>query len=379
MILMAVALTLLLCAGSALAAPSMPITVTVEGDDYVMPCTLGDFSDNGWEVKIVGGQSDYADNCPAKETGTAYLTRSEKSLYLEFINDYYTEKPYATCMVTQLGASMPNLTTNPIEVIWEGIEPGIMPAEFEAIVKGCRTWSDEYFTYFEGEDEQTNLKYTIDYMLINDGRIGSFSFTFEHLNPPEEVQAELEDMEEYRPSSFADYAAPEAMGDDIFSGTFRMGNKLYQLPVPMYVFADDGWQIDDSAWLAAGMKDFFYEASGAERVEFYVHNIMMGSERGLDDVPAKLINCESDGIIVYDPNVDFELPRGLRIGMSEKELEAMLPELLFVTRREYSNGAVGYQIDNFIYDDPLHEAITIEVYVENGEIRYLGIHFSDIG
>lgn len=105
MMIALLALMFALGMGCASAKVSVPITVTIEGHNYTLPCTLSEFFDQGWQCWT--NSNNLVD---ALAQGWGYLRLPpadgrELELHVNIKNEHNEARPYGDCLVTYVGIS----------------------------------------------------------------------------------------------------------------------------------------------------------------------------------------------------------------------------------------------------------------------------------
>ena len=150
--------------------------------------------------------------------------------------------------------------------------------------------------YIYGKDTQYNkiqLTYEPEEML---------EFTMTVTDPPEYLSA---------------YKAPSELGDDLLSGRVRIGGDLYQLPAPVSVFLQNGWEVAARpGFVAAHKSDSMQLRRDGLSLEITVTNF--------SEYQTLAENCAVTGIMPRaDNGVAVDLPKGLSLGVQEAVVKAM--------------------------------------------------------
>lgn len=213
------------------------------------------------------------------------------------------------------------------------------------------------------ENKGTTLTYT-----KSDKKYAAFVFDNKTLklksvtyfnNAVPEAYEEAEKQEEEEADKKDEYVKPDALGNDITSGTMQIEGDLYKLPILVSELIDNGWEItfkEDRAILYGNehlfgtLKKGDIEISGVDVYNF-------------DKTDCLIKNCY---VISMEASADTDytvvLPKNIKVGMSEADYLAAINGLEYDFDSTHFNEYV-FKKDKF--------SVTIDVDKDDKTIKYL--------
>lgn len=286
-------------------------TFKLDGVVYQLPFSFSQLTDNGWSLSDNYGEEDPLLGGRAK--GTVYIIKNSYSISIGVFNNSGDRKPISECFVGEIYVEGRQSTA--LE-----ISKGIVPLSSEAdVIEAFGTPNDR-------SDGSSGEYSRLSYQEADTG----FGVNFYCYK--EEPQYNGISIRRYafgentavtnatRPAYLSRYTAPTALGNDLYSGTICVEGDLYRLPAPLDAFLNNGWTISSGMeYVVADGAEYITISRNGKKLELTVGNIA-----AYQTTPA---NCfvfrieeyaSSNGPIV-------ELPGGLKLGMTQADVEANIP------------------------------------------------------
>lgn len=289
--------------------------IQIDGTVYQFPMLYREWQELGWTARD-----------SSEETLEPYqydmfrYEQGEKLCTVFILNLGVNNEPVENCIVA--GMSLDNFDWDMAE--GEVLLPG-------GLVRGQATGEEIEASYgvptdtYEG-DLYTKYTYETDYNSSVELTVGKESGVLEDIEIRNFVEPEGFEAGEAStevPAAVTAYQKPEALSEDLSAYEIEMDGQIYSLPVPVSVLMEDGWEVEPSeteevirannfGWvgLRKGGQSFRAMAANSE------------------DYATSPENCWIESLEVggFDLELEGALPGGVRIGITEEELLAILQE-----------------------------------------------------
>lgn len=284
--------------------------VNLFDNTYTLPANLSEFISNGWTY--ANNDNPESKDVSANGYATCDIIKEGKRITLTVINLGTSIKSFADCKVGSIDCTLSS--ANDMTFSLENKLKATKDTTVEDVIKKF----GEATKTIEG-DSGTTLRYekeTYVYYVFTFNTEGKLTYIDirNWKNVDETVSAEV-DL-----SFLSEYKTPSALTDNYTDYIFRLEGEMYQLPVPVSCFIDNGWILtshpnsipaDDEITSGLTMKKDNYELTCT------IKNYANGAVESKDAmVTGIFMNCELlDG-------VDFELSGGISFGMSELDFKS---------------------------------------------------------
>ncbi len=232
---------------------------------------------------------------------------------------------------------------------------GTPSSQSENIENGYVVYRMETESYFEDASAQIGFDEdgVVSYVVLNNNVI-----------PEDFEQAEVQT---FVPDYLSNYEAPEALGDDPLSGNFQLDGVVYNLPVPIQVFIDNGWDVDDEeSVVGAGQAVNVTMRKGNETVYILTSNQI--------DKAVYLKNTIVVQITVYNSNysgADMLFPGGLTVSDTDEHLKGILSDN-GITNYQYKKDYKNYTVPLDQTKDPEKALNVYNIHIDdNGYVGYI--------
>ena len=324
--------------GEDAATPWFQAPITLCGKEYSLPVPLSDLISDGFVLE----ESDLAE-----ELGPNYYTLLTAKLdgvrvTLDVINLGIDVKTVSDCLVSGVRVSASDMK-NGATLVAGTLELGKTTQDeaLAAVGPAARLYEGTSYTSLDfGDGSLVDMG-----TQFEDGVLTSLEFSYRVT--PEGYNDAAYAAEVSEPADIASYAAPEALGTDLTSGVFRLNGVLYKMPVPYKVFLENGLTVlrqNSAAKIAAGDSDIMGGPTlllGGYPLDVYLKNPQKTA------MPREY--CFVTHLRVDGTTVDFELPGGIKVGMSTADLENAL-------------SGVTFEKSGSSYEISLGERSSIEIY-----------------
>lgn len=157
------------------------------------------------------------------------------------------------------------------------------------------------------------------------------------------------EISEEIPAEVTAYAKPDALGDSLEEFCISLDGAVYEVPVPVSVLIADGWELDTSdsdAEVAAHDIGWVTLRKGGQEIREIAVNYA--------DYATIPENCWFETLSVggYTLEAEGELPCGIKTGMAEAELTAILDQagVAYTTEADEGSDFAYYKINELAYD-----------------------------
>lgn len=324
------------------AAPWFQAPVTLCGKTYALPVPLSQLIADGFAVD----ESDLAQELAPNYYTLVTARQGDAPVTLDVINLGIDVKTVADCLVS--GVSVDAIDKNKGTSLTAGtLELGktTMDEALAAVGPASRIYEgDSYTSLTFGDGNIVDMEAQFEAGVLS-------SLEFSHRVTPEGYNDEAYAAAVTAPADVDAYVAPAELGADPASGVFRLGGVLYQAPVPLKVFLNNGLYMlrhNSTPKIAAGDSDIMGCPTlllGGYPIDMYLKNTQKTA------MPREY--CYVTRLRVDSATVDFEVPGGIKVGMSQAELESALSGIPF------ENSGSSYEIalegksaiEIYIYED----------------------------
>lgn len=334
--------------------------VKIDGELYKFPMSYADFTAKGWSLS--GDETaEIAPNYYTSET----FTKGDVKAYVSLINLGINTVALSESMVGGINLESYYLDDAPDTTIElpGGITYGV--STLDDVTSAYGTPSDTYegdlytkVTYDYASYQDIDLYIDSETGVLNEIDIRNFVYDEESNS-----SAASEVSDEPTPEVLA-YEAPAELGDDLNSFIVEFAGDLYQLPVPVSVFLENGWTLkeDESDSVVAGKgSGWVYMIKDNQKFHTLTKNYNANA--------TTIENCfiTSVEVNVNGTNLPMTVQKGITMGISEEELIADIGD----TRYEKESSS-----DTFTYYNIKSEEYTtdyVQVLVNTEEDQVTGI------
>lgn len=184
------------------------------------------------------------------------------------------------------------------------------------------------YSYIVGEYERVDLR------VSNDDEEVLVGFAVKNFVISDEVAIEGANSE--ATETVLGYEKPASLSGDISDIQVKIDNNVYSLPVPVKVLLDDGWEVDEDNSAKAST------AHGSVWVRLLKDDAEINTVAyNIEDDAEVLSNLWIQSIDMGVGGTEFEVPGGIRVGMTKEDLTSILEES-GIDCKEYSVGDFDY-------------------------------------
>ena len=280
----------------------------LDGTVYQLPVSFSLLKENGWTIATRGISDKTLLDGYSKEL--VNLSRNGSTILVQVLNPGGNLCPIAECVISQITVDMKGLQEPSQFQVAKGITVSSTAKDLtKAFGEGE---SSEYSNYTLVKYGDPYLNGTLFYIYGKDTKYNKIQLTYE----PEEMlefTMTITDPPEY----LSAYKAPSDLGDDLLSGMVRIGGDLYQLPAPVSVFLQNGWEVTARpGFVAAHKSDSMQLRRDGLSLDITVTNF--------SEYQTLAENCAVTGIMPRaDNGVAIDLPKGLSLGVQEAVVKAL--------------------------------------------------------
>ena len=343
-------------------------SVRVGSFEYTFPEKVTTFLNDGWtfdDQKTLDeslGSRDY-EYCtiyyPGSERGNVTVNVTNFDPNAQVIRDcYITKVTFSDYDIDLFGADIS--THNGDIVVGQTTENEIIAAL--GTPDNLYEEDDGNFLTYYGEAEGYNEPSVL-YKMNEEGKLKFVCFEND-TTPTDFVQTEVSSE---APDYLSNYVAPTSLGDDPFSGNFKMDGVVYTLPLPFTELINNGWKYGGDLEYTAG--------AGAQYVVQFEKNdrCLTATAYNPSDMATLLkytviteIHAEDS---TFNPAVEF--PAGLSPSMSETELLAFMTKNN-ITNYDYLKASGCYTIPfDQTGNDRSAANNRYEIFVQDGYISWM--------
>lgn len=328
--------------------------VQIDDEVYQFPMMCKDFMAYGWTCE----EAAETQLAPYEYSGFTFR-RGTTSCYVYLLNYGINTVSAEKCIVGGLSVDKDNWESAGYTITLPGgIVGGV--ADQAAIEAAYGTPNDVY----EG-DLYTELTYSMDSYEDMDLYVYKESGVLEEINIRNFAEPEGFDggeVSEEVPADVAAYVKPDALSEDMSAYEIEIAGSAYSLPVPVSALLADGWELnedDSDSYVAADYYGWVYLRKDNQE--------MMVSAYNYEDYATVPANCWVKELTVggYDLEMDGALPGGVRIGITEDELIAILEANDIAYEVEDSSDTFRYYTYNQVDYDKQCEVMVYKA--DNGQ------------
>lgn len=315
--------------------------IQIDDQVYQFPMTYQDFVSYGWTSE----DSEFPTLEPS-QYDLLYFTKDDVRCMAYVINLAKNNMAADQCLVGGISIDSFDWDVSAGNVVLPG---GIVRGEASAaaIEEAYGTPSDVY----EG-DLYKKLTYETDsYCRLEmsvDNETGVLS-DIEVRNFVEPEGFDAGEISEEIPAEVTAYAKPDALGDSLEEFRISLDGAVYEVPVPVSVLIADGWELDASdsdAEVAAHDIGWVALRKGGQEIREIAVNYA--------DYATIPENCWFETLSVggYTLEAEGELPCGIKTGMAEADLTAILDQagVTYTTEADEGSDFAYYKINELAYD-----------------------------
>ncbi len=238
--------------GTAANDPNSLFAFRIGNEDYHVPCKVSDFLDKGWTFDDDNVANENLGNYEYDFVNLNY-PGTNKNLDVQVMNFDVNSQLLKDCYVSKVSVSLYDIDNFGAEITSHNGDLVLGKSSQEDVIavlgEPTNLWEDTYgnMLNYEGESDSYS-KPSVTYFMNEDNVLKMISF--EDDNAPEDFETTEVDAE--MPDYISKYEAPTELGDDPFSGNFKLEDKLYTLPVPFQEIVDNGWEYGGDPNYVAG-------------------------------------------------------------------------------------------------------------------------------
>lgn len=302
--------------GEGLSEDLFDFQIQIEDAVYQFPMSYEEFLSYGWELDA--NHSDAEMELSPNQYDLVYFKKGGLECMTYVINLGMNSQKVSECLVGGMEISNFDWEVQPGQIyLAAGIERGVSTQEEIEAAYGTPT------SVYNG-DMYTSLTYEKDSYCEVELYVYKESGVLEDIDMRNFVAPEGFDAgsaSEEVPEEIASYEAPAQLGDDLFSYNVEFDGTLYQLPCPVSVLVENGWEIDrnnteesiaakSSGWVA-------FQKGGL------TFDVLARNSADYATIPE---NCwvEELGAGGYGMETSMKIPGGIEIGTTEEDLKAAL-------------------------------------------------------
>lgn len=209
------------------------LSFDLNGITYQLPASVSDFTDNGWTPD---GEDYYDYDLDAGEIDDICMLMGEEEIWLHVknmtgdsvnvldctvfcfsVNEYDISVDFSVCGAIDFNSSYDDIVNALGEPGYKNIDEDCIKCYYFA-GEASHAEKSLCFSFYDGEFEEIEI----------------CNYNAEDFYVPTSIET---------PDYVTDYVAPTAMGDSVASGIVDIDGDLYQFPVPVSEFVNNGWKI----------------------------------------------------------------------------------------------------------------------------------------
>lgn len=296
---------------------------------YQFPMSYEEFLSYGWELD--GDRSDAEMELSPNQYDLVYFKKDGLECMTYVVNLGMNSQKIGECLVGGLEISNFDWEVQPGQIyLAAGIERGVSTQEEIEAAYGTPT------NVYDG-DMYTSLTYEKDSYCEVELYVYKESGVLEDIDMRNFVAPEGFDAgsaSEEVPEEIASYEAPAQLGEDLFSYNVEFDGVLYQLPCPVSVLVENGWEIDRSNTeesIAAKSSGWVAFQKGG-----LTFDVLARNSADYATIPE---NCWVEELSAggYGMETSMKTPGGIEIGTTEDELKAALEAAGFSLESDEGN------------------------------------------
>lgn len=332
--------------------------VSIDGNVYQFPMKYADFTESGWDYT-----GDTEESIQPNAYGISEWFENGDNMTMAYLTNFdINAVSVGDCYLGGLMLESNYMEAEGTEVLMaKGIKLGESTQEDVKAAYGEPTSSyesDSFPTMTYESDIYSTIEFGFD--AENGGVLNDIDI--QNLVAPEDFEAG--EVDDSVPAIVSEYEAPTEVGDDLLDYKISFAGDLYELPAPVSAFIDNGWTVveDETETTIAGrdsgkvtlMKD---NQTFWSYVRNYSENATSYTNCFITTVSANVNDC----------NVDLEAANGIKMGMSQADLEKALEGYT------YEKEETSY----VYYDVSDEESLTYgyEIIVRDGVVTGIDVQF----
>ncbi|WP_026527417.1 hypothetical protein [Butyrivibrio sp. VCD2006] len=345
--------------------PDNMYAFTFDGVTYQLPEKVSDFMEDGWtfnsekeetQLLSAGGTEYFSLFLPGDENIRISVDLTNFSLDAKEAKDcYVTEMTFSEYVVDQSGKQI--TVKDGRATLMESTSAEVL----DAFGEPDRTTPDTYYYYDPSHDEYDTGGGYVACSISEDDIFEMITICND--NAPADV--EQVEVSTDVPAYLNDYVAPKSLGDDPLSGNFELDGVVYNLPVPLQVFQDNGWKcdVDENYTVGAGQGYVINIEKGSLAVCVVTYN-WSDKANIIKNTIVTSVGVDPDGL--YGNGMKF--PAGLSCDMTEAELLDFIKDN-GITNYDYSKDTGFYTIPfDQTGNDRTQSANRYEILTHDGKV-----------
>lgn len=324
---------------------------TLDGVIYQLPFAFSQLEDNGWTITSSG----YSSSTKIAGMGKEYFSMVKDGKKIDVIA-YNDTGNLLSIGSSRVGGIEIHIDSNTDFTIAKNITTTSTKEEIIAAfgTPSKRNTQSDYESLFYGQEQYSSTGVTFHCYTPD-----SDMYEYSSIELNNFIYQAVTETNEAIPAYLAEYIAPTALGDDLFSGIIQIEGELYQIPAPINTFLDNGWEFSSCpAYVVAGGEESITLARDGKTL-----NIEAANFAEYQTIPE---NCIVTHLSIYESDfVSSELPLGITGTMTLNELEDIVPDVMDRTDGLYSTGFYYYEYD------PRDFTLSFSVDIESGIMDYI--------
>ncbi|MCD8397430.1 MAG: hypothetical protein LUD12_09665 [Lachnospiraceae bacterium] len=291
--------------------------ITIDEDVYVLPMMYEDFVSYGWSLK---DEEEAGDTLEPYSYSFYYFVKDDMNVTAYVLNLGINTMPIEECIVAGISID---------DYYWSDLEEtvalpcGIVLGEstLEDIEAAYGTPTDTYegtiytqYTYEEDYNQEIELQVFLESGVLEDIRIENF------IEPEGFDEGE---MSTEVPQSILAYTKPDSLSTDLSAYEIEIDGDCYELPVPVSVLLDDGWELDEDDSDSVVVAKYYGWVTLKKNNQSF--SAIVTNDEDYATTPE---NCWLEELSVggYTLDMDGALAGGVYIGLTEEEFLSILEE-----------------------------------------------------
>lgn len=311
-------------AGTALLGDWTDFQLQIDGTVYQFPMLYGDWQELGWTAK-----DSLEESLEPYQYAMVQYEKDGRVCTVYILNLGINNEMLDHCIVAGMSVD---------DYDWDMAEGEILLPG--GLSRGRSTGEEIQAAYgvptntYEGE-LYTQYTYEIEYNSRVEMTVGKESGVLEDVEVRNFVEPEGFDAGEVNtevPPLVTAYQKPEALSEDMSAYEIEMDGQVYALPVPVSVLIEDGWELEESKTEKFIMAHYFGWVGLSKGGQSF--RVIATNGEDYATLPE---NCWIESLEVggFDLELDGALPGGVRIGITEEELQTLL-----------QNNGVEYELED---------------------------------
>ncbi|MBU3102706.1 hypothetical protein [Clostridium gasigenes] len=292
--------------------------IVLNGVDYNLPIAFSELEKNGWVIK----EADLINLEPSQHTLGTILKNGDKEINSYIFNSSENVQSADKCIVGGIAIDEYYAENGLKLVLPKGITLGSSKEEvLSAYGEPTDSYESELYTKFTYE---VNTYKTIDIMIdIETNKVSQIDLRNFNDSPDKTNSSESANSNESISKS-STYKSPKELTDDLLSFNVKYDGVLYNVPVPFAELEKDGWVIESAPYEKIDAKDTafgFILRKGNISLDTNLYNEL--------DTSTSYKNCLVTSLISNDTDtkLPIELPKGIKVGSTQQDVESAFSNL----------------------------------------------------